>query len=111
MTEAAEPAIGQCDAALAIKLWALATHRYVPARQALREDPPEPVELYAGLEHLADPVALLRSLAGAITDLAEDWEGWDDHIDLDRPLTEKQKAVIYELARRSRTTACPRRAL
>lgn len=68
--------VGRDDAVLAVKLWGLATRRYIPTRSSARTDPPEPENLYASLEHDA-PVDLLRALARELTALADDWSAHD----------------------------------
>lgn len=69
MTTAAER-IGPEDAALAVRLWGLANSVYQPAAVV----GPPLVDLQVGLQSTGDPIAVLRALAGAITDIADGWE-------------------------------------
>lgn len=69
MTTAAER-IGPEDAALAVKLWGLANAVYQPSTS----DGSGLTDLHVGLRATGDPIAVLRALAGAITDIADGWE-------------------------------------
>lgn len=69
MTTAAER-IGPEDAALAVKLWGLANSVYQPTAVA----GPALADLRTGLRPTGDPIAVLRALAEAITDIADGWE-------------------------------------
>jgi hypothetical protein len=67
--------INRDDAVLAVRLWAIACHRYIPTT-VLPLRVPEPA-LYAGLNGGgADPAELLTGLADELLDLAEEWRDW-----------------------------------
>lgn len=93
------------DAITAIKLWGLATRRYYPFNTPLRDDAPEPVELYAGFELTGDPSEILRALAEEILALAEEWDDRADPADRFTVLTAGEKAVARGVGS---SRLCPR---
>lgn len=71
------PPITREDAVLAIRLWAIATHRYHPT-SILPLRSPEPVGLYAGMTYGGDPVQMMTDLVEQITMLAGEWANWTE---------------------------------
>ena len=66
------------DAVLAVRLWGLATSRYV-STMIVPLNAPDPELLYAGLLcHGEDPVQILLGLSERLSELAGEWSAWAD---------------------------------